>query len=149
MTTIAYRNGIMAADSGSRAGDAKQNWARKLAKGTDGTLYGACGNAAQCETFLGWVDDGCVGDPPAADKEPEGHSSFLILVAPIHGRLQLITAYGVEKYKAPYFALGYDSGVAYGAMFTGANAPDAIAAAIEHGVGSSGPLAMIRHSETF
>lgn len=147
MTTIAYRDGIMAADSGSHYGDIRQNWARKIAQGPDGTLYGTSGDAAQCDGFLRWVLDGCEGDQPVPDAINEGKdSSFIILVVPVTGRIRLITARGEETYEAPYFAIGYDAGVAYGAMFAGKDAITAIDACIEHGTGSSGRVQTIDRS---
>lgn len=145
MTTIAYKAGVMSADTGSRAGDARQNWAQKLAKGPDGTLYGVTGNAAECFSFLCWVNGGCIGNPPVAEKQPESRSSFLVLAAPPVGDLRLVTAWGDESYGAAYFSVGYDSGVAYGALFAGADAVTAIEAAIEHGTGTSGKAQSISH----
>jgi hypothetical protein len=148
MTTIAYRDGVMAADSGAWAGDAAHGWARKLAKGPDGTLYGTAGNAAEATTFLDWVEGGCVGARPAAVREGEDgkDSSFIVLAAPPTGRLILITARGEEKYDAPYYAVGGAAACAFGALFAGASAETAIEAAKEHGSSAFGRVQTIRHA---
>jgi ATP-dependent HslUV protease subunit HslV len=149
MTVIAYRDGLMAADSGSWAGDAAHGWARKLAKGPDGTLYGVAGNAAQCTAFLDWVEGGCVGAQPVAQREGQDgrDSSFIALAVPRQGRIRLITAHGEEKYDAPYYAIGAGALCAYGALFAGATAEMAIEACKEHATGAFGRVSLIMHQD--
>ena len=149
MTTIAYRAGIMAADSGSWAGDASHGWAQKLAKGPDGTLYGVAGNAAQCEGFLQWVNEGCHGPYPQADREgTDGKdSSFIVLAVTPGGLIRMITARGEERYQgAPYYAIGAAAPVAFGALFAGATAEQALEAAKEHGYGAFGRIRTLDHT---
>ncbi|GAA2867421.1 ATP-dependent HslUV protease subunit HslV [Aminobacter niigataensis] len=147
MTTIAYRAGVMASDSGSWIGDASHGWAVKLAKGIDGALHGVAGNAAECCAYLGWVKGGYRGDEPRADAEPDNRSSFIVLIVPPEGALRLRTAKGDEVYEAPYFSIGAGSATAYGAMFAGATAEQAIEAAKEHASGAFGPVQSIRHKD--
>lgn len=149
MTTIAYRDGVMAADSGSWMGDASFPWARKLVRGSDGTLYGVCGDAAQANGFIEWVEGGCSGERPAAEKTDQNGSSYLVLVAaPRSGRVKVLTARGIEAYEAPYFAIGAGNVGALCAMHAGASAEDAIRAAIVHAPGAEGPVQAIKHEET-
>lgn len=143
MTTIAYRDGIMAADSGSWMGDATFPWARKLARGSDGTLYGVAGDAASCQSFLEWVDGGCNGPRPEAVKVEEDRSSYIVLVAPKSGRLRILTATGAEVYDAPYFAIGGGNVGALCAMHAGADAIGAVEAAIMHAPSALGPVQSI------
>lgn len=144
MTTIAYRDGVMAADSGCWIGDARHGWARKLARGPDGGLYGCAGNAAQVRAFLAWVDAGYVGVRPEPEREKDDGNSFIVLVAAPSGPLRLITARGEEEHEAPYFAIGAGCVAAFGAMFAGATAETAIAAAIEHASGAMGQVQSVR-----
>ncbi len=145
MTTIAYRDGVMAADSGAWLGGAATPWAYKLAIGPDGTLYGIAGNAAEGERFLQWVRDGCQGDQPKAEPLPEQFSSFIVLAAPVTGPLRVITARGDEVYHAPYFAIGAGAVAALGAMFAGGDAEVAVLAAICHANGANGSVRTIQH----
>ncbi|MDQ0135698.1 ATP-dependent HslUV protease subunit HslV [Neorhizobium galegae] len=145
MTTIAYRDGIMAADSGAWIGGAATPWAYKLAIGPDGTLYGVAGNAAEAERFLQWVRDGCHGEHPKAEPLPEQYSSYIVLAAPVVGPIRVITARGDEVYHAPYFAIGAGSVAALGAMFANADAETAIQAAICHASGACGTIRTIQH----
>lgn len=147
MTTIAYRDGVMASDSGSWMGDACHGWARKLAKGPDGTLYGVSGNAAQCTTFLDWVDAGCIGDAPNAEARDNDVSSFIVLAAPVKGAIRIITSRGDEKYDVPYFSIGAGAATAFGALWAGASAEDAIEATKEHGSNAFGRVQTISHKE--
>lgn len=146
MTTIAYRDGVMAADSGSWAGDASHGWADKLARAEDGTLYGIAGDAAEAEGFLSWVRGGRNGEPPKptydADKK---NSSFIVLVARPGDRIGLISGGGEERYDAPYYAVGAGAPAAFGALFMGATAAQAIDAAKEHGIGAFGKVRTITH----
>lgn len=148
MTTIAYRNGIMAADSGNWYGSAVHPWTRKVARGPDGTLYGASGNAAECASFMAWVDGGCLGDRPKAKEvgaDDEARSSFSVLVASPDGCLSLVTARGAELYPgAPYMAIGAGAETAFGALYMGATAEQAVEATIMHGNGAVGPVQSVR-----
>lgn len=151
MTTIAYKQGIMASDSGAWAGNAHSNWARKIAIGPDGTLYGTAGNAAECRAFLDWVWSGAKGDhPKPREMDDDCRSSFIVLVAK-HGQpIELITAFGSEAHhEAPYFAIGAGAVGALCAMRVGASACEAIQAAIAHADGASGPVRYLTEGAPF
>lgn len=142
MTTIAYRDGVMASDSGSWNGDACHGWARKLARATDGTLYGVSGSAAKAHEFLRWVDGGQCGERPTPGKVGD-RGDFIVLICKPDDDVILLTHEGEEHYQAPYFAVGAAAAVAFGAMHAGATAWDAIAAANEHGEGCHGAVQVI------
>jgi hypothetical protein len=147
MTTIVYRDGVMAADSGSWAGDASHGWAEKVVRGVDDVLYGCAGDAAEAEGFLAWVRSGYRGEPPkpeySADKK---ESSFIVLIARPGERVGLRSGGGEERYEAPYYAIGAGASVAFGALFMGATAEQAIEAAKEHGIGAFGRVRTVKHS---
>jgi hypothetical protein len=144
MTTIAYRDGVMASDTGVWIGDGVHSCARKLAVGADGTLYGGAGNSALVNTFLKWVDSGYQGDMPKPTPKGDDASSFVILISPPDGQtIRLLTAQGEEEYVAEYFAIGGGNATAFGALFAGASAETAIAATIEHGCSAHGKIATI------
>jgi len=145
MTTIAYREGIMAADSGVWFGDGLAPWARKLVRDGEGTLYGVCGNAGQAQAFIEWVEAGSHGERPTADKVEEDRSSYLVMKVTRGGPIRILTAYGCEVYDAPYFAIGAGNAGALSAMFCGASAIRAIEAAIAHAGGAIGPVQHIGH----
>ncbi|WP_420961081.1 hypothetical protein [Brucella sp. IR073] len=146
MTTIAYRDGIMAADSGCWAGDASHGWAEKIAKGPDGVLYGTSGRAAKCFSFLDWVRGGYQGARPEPAATSDAESDFIVLMATAGRGVRVLTAFGEEHYpEAPYFAIGGGSVAAFGALYAGASAQVAIEAAIEHGTSAFGRVRCITH----
>jgi hypothetical protein len=147
MTTIAYRNGVMAAESGVWIGDAAFPWARKLAKGNDGTLYGVSGSGTDAAAFLKWIEDGEEGPMPRG--RPIGDEmSIVILKVPLIGPISSINAIGEEVYPdAPYIAWGAGATVALGAMFAGADAETAIKAALTHSSGAIGRVQSIFHDK--
>jgi hypothetical protein len=146
MTTIAYINGVMAADSGVWTGEASTSWADKLARGWDGSLHGCAGNAAESESYLQWVRDGMTGESPKPRSVPDGkddRSSFIVLIAKEGELISLLTADGFERYDAPYFSIGAGSVAALAAMFCGAGARKAIKAAKAHASGAFGKVKSI------
>ena len=143
MTTIAYRDGVMASDSGAWSGNSSHGWARKLVKGADGTLYGVTGHAAECSSYLAWVDGGCEGAEPKPRETKDEGNSFMVLRVTPRGRIEFIGAYGAEVYDAPYYAVGAGAEVAFGALYMGATAAEAIEAAREHGSGAFGAVQTI------
>ncbi len=144
MTTIAYRNGIMAADTGCWLGASVHRWVNKLAPGPDGALHGVAGNGGECTAYLNWVLGGYQGDPPKP-RRVDDQPSFVVLVAPVAGPLRMITDTGEEVYDAPYMAIGGGADTALGALFVGASARQAVQAAIEHSRYAHGAVATIFH----
>lgn len=145
MTVIAYRDGVMAADTGGWRGDALIPWFRKVARGPDGTLYGGSGSAARVCAFLTWVDDGCLGEMPLPRAEGEGCSDFVVLIARLDGVVEILSHEGREIFaEAPYAAIGSCAEVCLGAMFAGADARTAICAALMHGNGVGGTVMEVR-----
>lgn len=143
MTTIAYKDGVMAADSGCWHGDVVTNGSVKIAHGKSGRLYGLSGAAAECSGFVRWVNEGEVGDYPVpAETGPsEGKSAFLVLMVWPSGALQIIGAYGVEDLgDVPFMAMGSGAPTAMGALAVGATPQQAIKAVIDYGTGAIGPV---------
>lgn len=144
MTTIAYRDGMMAADSGCWIGSAHHTWTRKVALAPDGSLWGATGNAAECAALIRWAETG-EGEMPSPRQVSEGNSSFHALTVSPLGGVRLLTAHGFEEMPgAPYFAIGAGGEAAFGALYMGATAEQAVAAAIAHASGASAPVQVVR-----
>lgn len=145
MTVIAYRDGVMAADTGAWLGDAVVRGFRKVARGPDGTLYGGCGSMARVCEFLTWVDGGCLGEMPLPQKEEAGRSDFSVLIVRPDGLVEVLCHEGRAIFGAmPYMAIGSCAEVCLGAMFAGGDAETAVAAALEHGVGCCGSVLAVR-----
>ena len=58
MTTIAYRNGVIAADTGLSTGPLLDSHIEKIAKHRDGSVAGASGEAWWITAFLQWFKNG-------------------------------------------------------------------------------------------
>lgn len=146
MTVIAYRDGVMAADTGGWRGDAVMPWFRKVARGPDGSLYGCAGSAGRVSVFLAWVDGGEVGEMPGpAQGDAKGTSDFVVLICDKNERLAILTHEGFEiLHKAPYAAIGSCAEVCLGAMYAGGDAETAVRAALEHGSGAAGSVMVVR-----
>lgn len=147
MTTIAYRNGVLAADSGVWIGEAALPFARKLAKGKSGTLYGVSGSAAEGAKFIAWVEAGEIGDCPRGEAIEGDRSSFIAIAVAATGQVRLIVARGDEIYEAPYFAIGAGNVGALCALYAGADAIGAVEAAIAHAPGAMAPIQSISHGK--
>jgi ribulose 1,5-bisphosphate carboxylase large subunit-like protein len=134
MTTIAYRDGIMAADSGVWHGDAVNVGVIKISHHR-GVLRAYTGVMAAVQAHIDWVNGGEIGSEPVpiSDKKEEDRSNFGILLAMPSGDLSYITHEGSEKYgRKDYIAFGGGNLAALSAMHAGATAVRAVAAAAAH-----------------
>lgn len=140
MTTIAYRDGLLAADTGvcSNNGGCVA-FMTKIAKGPGGILGGACGRGVFGEAFLAWVRSGRYGASPEAKDGDLG-----IVVTP-DGQIHAYEDGGMVTLRGPYFAIGSGMSEALGAMFAGATAEQAIHAAMAHDDGTFGDVEFLRH----
>lgn len=122
MTTIAYRWGVLAADSMCLT---SSGWIypyplEKLFRLPDGTVAGACGTYAEAAKFVEWLQDGERGDPPTLTETT---------VVRLHknGSLTIYeagAAYGIKK--PDFGAWGSGSPAANAAMYMGADAAKAV-----------------------
>lgn len=141
MTTIAYRNGIIAADTGLVGGGLKDCQMNKIAKRADGAVAGACGAAWWIQAFLTWFQKG--GDMPHSKS-----SSYGIVVRSPRSLIQIFESdEGTTrrlKVRAPYYAIGSGCRIAIGAMFAGATPTDAVRAAMAHDDSTYGRVTSLR-----
>lgn len=143
MTVIAYRDGVLAADSAFVQEDMMWGTAEKIWRRDDGALIGGHGSAGYCEQFRSWAMAGEDGDPPESDKGEEGYSCGLI-VRPT-GEVEIHTPHGVLPFSGPYYAMGSGSALALGAMAAGMTAAEAVAVACDHCVWCGGPVTVLSH----
>lgn len=148
MTTVAYKNGQMAADRQiTYQGSIKVNSGRaKIARDSNGVLYGVCGSHASCCAVIDAVNKQAQTGGAVTLPIPQKGDEFEILIAYPDGRLRRMTPVGEEIYDdQPYFATGAGLEVAIGAMYAGASAHLAIAAAVQHSVGTDGEIDVLYH----
>lgn len=123
MTTIAYRDGIMAADSRAYAGDKHPIGSKvKIRRLEDGTLIGASTTiVGGGERVLDWIEGGMDND----EVVPE---SFQVLVVRPGGKIFVGTGncYLSGPLDASYIAIGSGEQYAHGALMMGASAVEAV-----------------------
>ena len=129
MTCIAYRDGLLAADTLITDEDGcKIGYARKIRKTEDGCLAGASGDCDYCAQFMEWVVTDRTTKTP---KQGKGDSSILITpdrkIYYFYGRTSDILL-------QDYIAIGAGTPFAMAAFFNNADAIKAVETAIQfHG----------------
>jgi len=153
MTTIVYRDGVMAADTmGSWSGDVGYG-IPKLAK-TERFLLGFAGCLAFSHPMHDWIAG--KGDLPLHEfyKEPPtfdaGDSGVTVLVAPVDG--STLWYFCDDGNGAPLFGKDFDSigsgaRFAIGAMYAGACAESAVRAAIALDESTGGDVVSLRRED--
>lgn len=133
MTTVAYRDGIIAADTGMVIGDTRIGFTRKIARSPHGAIGGGAGSAGFVESFLRWIDNGAKdGDAP----EPRTDNDYIdrgILIKP--GAQHIVHVFepgGWCTVECAYYALGDGREVALGCFFKNGGAIEAVEAAMLH-----------------
>ena len=143
MTTIAYRDGILVADTVANRGGLLTGGITKIFRLDDGRLFGAAGGAGYNGAFLRWAAAGCKGDPPEAKAEDNSWDTGLIFLP--DGELIIYEPGGHFSQRPPYYAIGSGKEIAAGAMWAGASAEQAVMAAVEHDPYTRAPLTILHH----
>lgn len=140
MTTISYRDGILAADSATTMGDVViVSKVPKIASNKSGDLAGACGPAGFCDAFLEWFDNGEHGTPPKFEEAGRG-----MVIRQENGQIELYDASGVSYMHAEYLSLGSGATLAMGAMWAGKDAKASVNCAIQHDPYTRGPVVCLK-----
>jgi len=142
VTTIAYRDGIIAADTGATFGGTQLARVTKIANNPAGNVTGGSGDARWCGEFLDWFASGENGSPPVQiDKDMTSvamvarmRSHEIRMFESTNGKT------GSFVIRAPYYAIGSGRGEALGAMWAGKSAAEAVAAAIALDEGTFGEI---------
>lgn len=149
MTTIAYRDGIMAADTmGTWSGDVAYGH-NKLAR-TNKYLVGFAGSFALMRPVYDWLlsienDVDTNQFYTQADTLPELPNGLITLIANREGKsFALISDGFCSPLMGEYEAVGCGARFAVGAMFAGSNAREGVRAAIRHDDGTGGDVVSVR-----
>lgn len=138
MTTIAYRDGILAADSQVTNGSSRSAQTARKIRRIGKALIAGCGYIGELEAFVDWVAGGMEGKDPLRG----GETSCMLIVKnqpPV-----MFGATGPWPFTTDYMAMGSGEDFAFGAMHAGATAEQAVAAAIAHDVYSGGPIVTLK-----
>jgi len=145
MTTIAYKDGVLAADRLCDSYPGKFEAQKILLLKSGGVLAGA-GDRADIEKFYRWYD---AGQPEG--KEPKlTDGSMAILIAELGQPLLYAneSMFPIVMDTVDFYAIGSGSNYAIGAMAMGADAIQAVRVACQHEIYSGGAIQFIRVGET-
>lgn len=139
MTTIVYRDGVLAADTQITSGNnARCGSVIKIGATDDGHWWGFSGCTQHQEAFADWACGFRVDTPSKWDGAGVG-----ILVEP-SGRVREWWGEGWIEASSPFHAWGSGERVARGAMAAGADAERAVAIAIEIDPETGGEITVLR-----
>ena len=150
MTTIAYRHGVMAADSAIFMGDRRVGEAQKMTRIRSGIL-GVSGSS-DCRALYNLLRD---DNFPKAEHIGAMKSDFSAILAHADKTLVYFTCDWINDQWIGQavvfpdacetgFAIGSGAPYAIGAMFAGASASDAVAAACRHDPWSGGLISTLK-----
>lgn len=144
MTTVVYRDGVMAADSRAYSGDKVPiGFKTKIHRMADGTLLGVSTTSVGGDALIRrWVEGGC---QPVTNDTLKPASFTALMVDPAGA---LFYANDNMEWSGPldakFIAIGSGEQFALGAMHMGASAEEAIAAAIALDPWSDGAITVLR-----
>lgn len=142
MTVIAYRDGIMAADSVGTVGDMAVGDHRKVVRSALGFIAGASGDSGDSQRFLGWILDH--GPKNGESFVPNDPDMGCMWVSP-DGTVTRLGMKGTPYIiTAPFHAMGAGREIALGAMAAGATAEQAVEIAIKYIFGCGGPVQVVK-----
>lgn len=137
MSTIAYRDGIMAADSLCVGADTRWGEVEKIIAG-DGCMGGAVGPAAAAASYCRWITDRCTDDDMYFGDAFDDAEGLLVLADRTiwcwSGKRRLF------KLDTPFTAIGSGAKIAMGAMAMGASAEKAVQIASQFDVYTGGRI---------
>lgn len=140
MTTIAYRDGILAADSRAYGGDRAPIGSKtKIHRLLDGTLFGLSSSAVGADNLIRkWVEDGC----PAPKNDAVKPDNFELILVRQNG--EVFYAHDNLSLSGPIrsnkLAIGSGKEFALGAIEMGAGALQAVEVAARLDPWTGGPF---------
>lgn len=143
MTTIAYRDGILAADSLVSGEMVRWGSMTKLTKAPSGWIGAACGDAGAASEFAWWMENLLPSDNYGTPvfSVPELKDPVDGLLITDKGKIWCWT--GRPRFfhlEADFTAIGSGSKIAMGAMAMGATAEQALAVAAQFDVYTGGKI---------
>lgn len=142
MTTIVYRDGVMAGDSQVTAYHTITGHQRKIHR-VKGHLIGCCGRASEVKAFLDWFEKGW-----RKEDKPKNIDDFSAITVNENGDVhrwdENLIPYSKNE---AYVVIGAGSDIAIGALAQGATAGEAVQAAIEHDVFTGGEVHTLKLKE--
>ena len=136
MTIIAYRDGVLASDSLIVECDTAWAHTKKIIKTSEGYLAGACGDLSFLREFLDWVQL----EDRYQYKAPKFSDANQALIVQSKQIVHFYCGKNPTLLSVKYIAIGNGCDIALGAFWKGANAHQAVEAAIAHNVNCGGNI---------
>jgi len=142
MTTIAYRNGILAADTLVTEQGRRVGRTTKIFRHGE-LLWGFAGALQHRDVVASWLSAGLPGDTPLMETRKGARSDALII---FDGRLICFDEHGADSMALPqFYAIGSGAPYALGAMAHGASAEEAVRAAMNLDLYTGGDVTVLSH----
>lgn len=138
MTTVVYKDGILASDSRCTQNDTVVGNVTKIHKIDNNTIIGFCGRTAQAFKFIEWYKSGRKKEDALSDDD----SDFVALVI-VDGVVYRYDGYNPQLIKHKFHAIGSGFNIALGAMEAGASAIEAIKIAKKYDIYTGGKVQYI------
>lgn len=143
MTTIAYRDGVMAADTAASwesDGGSYRTRQIKLHRAA-GCVVGIAGDYYAGAAFLAWFED----EDDTEKPDPNSAGEFLALIADAAGKIWTANCfYTLVEEEGPYFAIGSGAPYALSGLRLGLSAEEAVAHASEFDTQTHGDITVER-----
>ena len=142
MTTIAYRDNVMAADTSCLNSEGTNEHGIRKVWRVHGCLVGCSGAFCDIQRFIQWLKEGAYDDDTR--KVMEGFDAIVVQPS---GRISTFDGYTtipIRPLHQKYIAIGSGGAVALGAMFAGADAITAVKAAVRHNIQTKAPIRSYR-----
>ena len=140
MTTIAYRDGVLAADTQTTSGERNDGHDVKIAK-RGCILAAAAGSSAMCRLFMDWFRSGMKGDAPSMKN---GDFTGWGMLFYERDRIAMLNEAGWETRRAEIYTNGSGGDLALGAMAAGASPPEAVRIAMRYDIHTGGDVTVLR-----
>ena len=146
MTCIAYRDGVIAADTQETFGTRKIKTAGKVFRVPSGPNKGhyLCMSGASFvgQKLVEWYTDPKSKEPPVVAADPDDDEALVefLVVTPARKLFLLNESRALVPFDAPFYAIGSGGDYAMGAMECGRNSIEAVRIACKHDAYCSLPL---------
>lgn len=137
MTTIVFRDGIIAADSRTHGGGWLNPWDRMKLEELDGVVFALCGDWAALSALKSWVLS-------PEGPQPGGDCTLIVFR---NGEVTVYSDGGFYVETAPFAAWGSGTPVAYGALHAGCSAEEAVRIASLVDPYTGGPITTMKLRE--
>ena len=143
MTTIAYKSGVVAADSQETHSDGRKNDCQKLYKMKDGTIIATAGDSYTGLIFVEWFKEGARKESIPDLTNITLEEDFECLVLENTENIYIINRF-FQKYHIEmpegFYSLGWGAPYAVAAMHMGADAKKAVQVAAKYDAYTGGTV---------